>query len=97
MLPVVLLCLGAGLLALGWLPRATAAVGALPAVGGFLLQVLADSADLPGWVSTLSPFTHLAAVPAESPGWPAYRVMLGIAVVAAALGRFGHRRRDLLG
>ncbi|MEV2236781.1 hypothetical protein [Micromonospora sp. NPDC049891] len=96
-LPVVLLCLGAGLLALGWLPRATAAVGASPAVGGFLLQVLADSADLPGWVSVISPFTHLAAVPAESPGWTASLVMVGIAVVAAALGRFGHRRRDLLG
>ncbi len=96
-LPVVLLCLGAAILALGWLPRATAAVGVLPAVGGFLLHVLADSADLPGWVAASSPFTHLAAVPAESPGWSAAGVMIAIAIAAAALGRLGNRRRDLLG
>ncbi|MEG3633220.1 ABC transporter permease [Micromonospora palythoicola] len=96
-LPVVLLCLGAATLALGWLPRATAAVGVLPAVGGFLLHVLADSVDLPGWVAASSPFAHLAAVPAESPDWTAAGVMIAIAIAAAALGRLGNRRRDLLG
>ncbi|GIJ76137.1 ABC-2 type transport system permease protein [Micromonospora phaseoli] len=96
-LPIVLLCLGAGLLAVGWLPRATAAIGALPAVGGFLLQVIADSADLPDQVVAISPFAHLAAVPAESPNWPAALVMTAIAMVAAALGLLNHRRRDLLG
>ena len=46
-LPVAWLSLGAALLAYGWLPQATLPVGAVPAVGGFLLQVLAESLRWP--------------------------------------------------
>ncbi|PZG01547.1 polyketide antibiotic transporter [Micromonospora deserti] len=96
-LPIALLCLGAAVLALGWAPRAVAAAGALPAAGGFLLQVVADSTGAPAWVSRLSPFAHLAAVPDTAPNWPASAVMTALAGAALLAGGYGYRRRDLRG
>ncbi|SCF14209.1 ABC-2 type transport system permease protein [Micromonospora coriariae] len=96
-LPVALLCLGAAVLALGWLPRAVALVGALPATGGFLLRVIADSTGAPDWVGRLSPFAHLAPVPDLSPNWPAATFMVAAAVALTALGAVGYQRRDLRG
>jgi ABC-2 type transport system permease protein len=96
-LPIVLLCLGAAVLALGWAPRAVAGIGALPAAGGFLLQVIADSAGAPAWVGDLSPFAHLAAVPHAPPDWPAAAVMTAVAATCALVGAVGYRRRDLSG
>ncbi|MBQ0988708.1 hypothetical protein KBX08_01195 [Micromonospora sp. H61] len=93
--PVVLLCLGAAVLALGWAPRTVAAIGALPAAGGFLWQVLADSVDAPSWIRALSPFAHLAAVPATAPAWPPALVMAGISAAGVVAGAIGYRRRDL--
>jgi ABC-2 type transport system permease protein len=94
-LPVVLLCLGAAVLALGWAPRTVGVVGVLPAAGGFLWQVIADSMDAPAWVGDLSPFAHLAAVPITTPDWPAAAIMTAIAAAAVAVGAIGYRRRDL--
>ncbi len=94
-LPIALLCLGAGVLALGWAPRAVAAIGALPAAGGFLLHVIADSSGLPAWVGRLSPFAHLAAVPGTPVNWHAAFLMTAMATLAAAAGGVGYRRRDL--
>jgi ABC-2 type transport system permease protein len=95
--PVALLCLGAALLALGWLPRAVFPVGALPAVGGFLLQVLADSLGWPAWVRRLSPFTHLGSVPADPPDWPGTAGILAVFLVLGVVGALGYARRDLRG
>jgi ABC-2 type transport system permease protein len=94
-LPIVLLCLGAAVLALGWAPRAVSAVGVLPAVGGFLWHVLAMSVEAPTWVDGVSPFAHLAAVPVTTPDWPAAVVMTGIAGVCAIAGAIGYRHRDV--
>ncbi|MEU7905758.1 hypothetical protein [Actinoplanes sp. NPDC049118] len=94
-LPIVLLCLGTAILALGWAPRAVAAVGVLPAAGGFLWQVTAVSVGAPAWVVGLSPFAHLAAVPTVAPDWPASAVMTAVAAGCAALGAIGYHRRDL--
>ncbi|MFY1693107.1 ABC transporter permease [Plantactinospora sp. WMMB782] len=96
-LPIGMLCLGAAVLALGWLPRAVSLVGALPAAGGFLLQVTADSVGAPAWVAWISPFAHLAPVPDLPPDWPATAVMLGVAAVLTSVGAVGYQRRDLLG
>jgi ABC-2 type transport system permease protein len=93
--PIVLLSLGAAVLAVGWMPRATAAVGALPAVGGFLLQATAASAGAPPWVIDISPFAHLAPVPLAAPNWTALGVMTVVAVVLAGVGAAGFHRRDL--
>ncbi|WP_060177407.1 hypothetical protein [Streptomyces sp. IMTB 1903] len=94
-LPIALLCLGAGALALGWAPRAVAFIGSLPAAGGFLLKVIADSAGLPAWVALLSPFAHLAAVPDAPAHGQASLLMTAGAVLAATAGLVGYRLRDL--
>ncbi|MFJ6784716.1 ABC transporter permease [Streptomyces yangpuensis] len=94
-LPIALLCLGTAVCALGWAPRAVAVVGALPAAGGFLLKVIADSSGWPAWAGQLSPFAHLAAVPNAPVNWPAVLLMTAIATLAAATGAMGYRRRDL--
>jgi ABC-2 type transport system permease protein len=95
--PVALLCLGAAVLALGWFPSAVLAVGVLPAAGGYLLLVLADSFGWPGWVRGVSPFAHVAAVPAEPADVGGLIGMLVVALFLAVVGLVGYARRDLRG
>jgi ABC-2 type transport system permease protein len=95
--PVAALCLGAAQLAMGWMPRAVLAVGATPAAGGFLLTVLTQTFGWQHWLGQLSPFAHLAAVPATSPNWAGAAGMMGIAAVFAGLGIAGFVSRDLRG
>jgi ABC-2 type transport system permease protein len=94
-LPITALCVGAALLALGLTPRLVVSIGSLPAVGGFLWLVIADSIDAPAWVADLSPFAHLAAVPAQSPDWPGTAGMLTVAAALTAVGLWAYQRRDL--
>ncbi len=94
---VAWLSLGAAVLALGWAPQAVTLIGALPVVGGFLIWVLADTLRWPDWVSWLSPFTHLARVPADPPDWAAQAGMLTVAAALLAIGLLGFARRDLRG
>jgi ABC-2 type transport system permease protein len=96
-LPVALLSLGAAILAFGWVPRAVVLVGALPVVGGFIIWVLAETLDWPDWLGQISPFAHLASVPARSPDWAGVWTMLAVAAAFAALGIVGFARRDLRG
>jgi ABC-2 type transport system permease protein len=73
------------------------ALGVLPAAGGYVLLVFADTfgwSDSPRW---LSPFAHLAAVPAEPWDVAGALGMLGAAAVLAVVGLAGCARRDLLG
>ncbi|WP_340682589.1 polyketide antibiotic transporter [Amycolatopsis coloradensis] len=94
-MPIALLALGAALFALGWAPRAVALIGAVPVVGGFLLNVILQSTEAPVWLTYLTPFGHLAAVPGTPPDWGAIAVLITIAASLAALGVLGYRRRDL--
>ncbi|MGW4054309.1 ABC transporter permease [Streptomyces sp. NPDC004779] len=94
-LPVVFLCLGTGALALAWAPHAVAFAGCLPAAGGFLLKVFADTWGWPTWIGQASPFTHLAAVPAASVDPLAVTTMTAIGILAVVVGAVGYRRRDL--
>jgi ABC-2 type transport system permease protein len=95
--PVALLCLGAAQVAIGWAPHAVLALGAVPAVGGFLLTVLVDTFDWPNWLGRLSPFAHLASVPATAPNWAGAAGLIGVSVLLASLGIAGFGRRDLRG
>jgi ABC-2 type transport system permease protein len=70
-------------------------VGSLPATGGFLLLVIADSVGAPAWVHDISPFAHLAPVPLAGVGWRATVVMIGLAAAMIATAVIGYRRRDL--
>jgi ABC-2 type transport system permease protein len=94
-LPVAALGLGAALLALGRLPGHVVAIGMLPAAGGFVLDVVADSAGAPAWVGALSPFDHLAAVPVEAPDLVGGAVMLLAGALLAAAGAWAYGRRDV--
>ncbi|TFV79345.1 polyketide antibiotic transporter [Blastococcus sp. CT_GayMR19] len=96
-LPVALLCLGAALAALGWAPAAVLAIGVLPAVGGYLLIVFADTFGWPRAVRWFSPFAHLNDVPAEPWNVAGGIGMLAVAVALATAGCLGYARRDLAG
>jgi ABC-2 type transport system permease protein len=96
-LPIVLLSLGAGVLATGLAPRIVVHVGSVPATGGFLLLVIAQSVGAPDWVVRMSPFAHVAAVPLVPVDLLGAVVMTGLAVALAGLGSAGYRRRDLRG
>ncbi len=95
--PVALLCLGTALTALGWAPSAVLPLGVLPAAGGYLLLVLADTFGWPGAVRWLSPSAHLSAVPAEPLDVPGALGMLAVAVLLAVAGCLRYARRDLRG
>jgi len=94
-LPVALLGLGAAVLALGWAPRFIGFIGAVPTVGGFLWLVIAQSVGAPRWIENVSPFAHLAAVPAEPVDWAAGALMLLGSVALGGVGLAAWRRRDL--
>jgi ABC-2 type transport system permease protein len=94
-LPVALLAAGAAAVGVGWLPSAAAATGALPLVGGFLVSVITQGTNAPGWVANLSPWKHLAAVPNTPPHWVATAILLLIGAILTALGVCGYVQRDL--
>ena len=95
--PIAWLSLGAALFAFGWWPPLTFAVGALPAVGGFLLQVLAETLRWPSWALALSPYEHVQAVPYDTVNWAGTIAMTAIAAALAVVGLLGFTRRDLRG
>jgi len=94
-IPVALLAAGAAAVGVGWLPSAAGAIGALPVVGGFLVNVIIQSTKAPGWVVNLSPLAHLAAVPDTPPNWAATTVFLLIGAILTGLGVYGYVQRDL--
>jgi ABC-2 type transport system permease protein len=93
-LPVALLAAGAAAVGVGWFPSAVGAIGALPIVGGFLVNVIMQTFKAPGWVANLSPWAHLAAVPATPPHWAAAIILLLIDAILAAIGVYGYVKRD---
>jgi ABC-2 type transport system permease protein len=94
-LPIVLLSLGAAVFAVGWAPRWTGPLGGLPAVGGFLLLVTAESVAAPAWVRDISPFAHLEPVPLTEASTTASAIMLATATLLTVLGAAAYHRRDL--
>ena len=94
-LPVVALLAGLAIGLFGLAPRLTTAVPLAVAVGGFVLYLLGPALEWPGWVLDLSPFTHLAMVPAQPWAWTAAVVMSSIGVALAVAGALGFRRRDI--
>jgi ABC-2 type transport system permease protein len=94
-LPVVALIAGLAVGLFGLAPRLGTAVSLAVAVGGFVLYLLGPALAWPSWVLDLSPFTHLAMVPAEPWAWTAAIVMSGTGVVLAVVGALAFRRRDI--
>jgi ABC-2 type transport system permease protein len=93
--PIAWLSVGAASLAVGWLPSAVGAIGALPVVGGFLLKVITQGSHAPAWVVNLSPFAHVPAVPNVPPDWMTISVLTAIGFILMTVGIAGYSRRDL--
>ena len=93
--PVALLVLGVGTGLFGLVPRLVVPLTYGLVVAAFTLDFVGGLLDLPGWVLELSPFRHLASVPAVDMDLGAAFVMVLVGVVAAAVGLMAFRRRDL--
>jgi ABC-2 type transport system permease protein len=93
--PAAWLVIAVAVLGFGWLPRAAAAV-AWTVLGYCTVVVLfADSFDLPGWVGSVSPFSHTPDAPLERVSAAPLLAIGAIVVVLLAGGLAGVRRRDL--
>lgn len=95
-LPVAFLAIGAAAVGVGWLPSAAGAIGALPIVGGILVNAIMPALNAPGRLANLSPWAHLAAVPASPPDWAGSGVLLLTGVMLTAIGVYGYVQRDLV-
>jgi len=51
--------------------------------------------QLPQWLQDLSPFEHLALVPAETFMWAPFLALSVLAVVLSVAGQVAFRRRDV--
>lgn len=94
-LPVVAVFLGLAVLLHGVIPSWTAGVVGSLAIGLYMVELIGPALKWSHWVLDLSPFHHLALVPTVSPAWTALGVMLGIGVLASAVGLVGYAHRDL--
>jgi ABC-2 type transport system permease protein len=95
-LPVAVLFLGVAALAYAAAPRASAAISYGLLVLAFLWQAVGALLGAPSWLAGLTPFGHVALVPAEPFRATAAVVMIGIGVAAAGAGLAAFRRRDLI-
>jgi ABC-2 type transport system permease protein len=95
LLPIAVLVAGIAIAAFGVLPRLTVALPVAVAVVGFVASMLGPALDWPQWALDLSPFTHLALVPAEPWAATAGLVMSGIGLLLGVAGLLAFQRRDL--
>lgn len=95
-LPGVLVLAGLALLIAGALPHRTVVAWAALAVCVVVL-FFGPLLGLPGWLQGLSPFDHLARVPAEGFRAAPYALEALLAVALFAAGLAAYRRRDLTG
>ena len=95
-LPATLVFGGLGALLVALVPRAGVPL-AFGLVGlAFLWDAVGSVAGLPGWALGLSPFHHVALVPAEPFAAGSAAVMVAVALAAAALAVWRFGRRDLV-
>ncbi|MEH6820079.1 MAG: ABC transporter permease [Dietzia psychralcaliphila] len=94
-IPAVLLVLGVCAVLYGWAPRLTAPVGWAVVALMFLVTNFADLLDLPGWLRSLSPLHHLAAVPVEEFAVVPFLLVTVLTAILVAVGLVGFRRRQV--
>lgn len=83
--------------AFGLLPRLTVAIPVTATVVGYLVTLLGPALSWPAWVLNLSPFTHLALVPAAPWAATAGIVMTCVGLVFLGAGFLAFHRRDVVG
>ena len=89
-------CTRSGRISTWPLPSVVGPIGALPVVGGFLLNVITQGKWAPNWLVNLSPFNHVAAVPRTPPNWSGVVALAVIGAILIAMGVAGYSRRDLI-
>jgi ABC-2 type transport system permease protein len=94
-LPAVWLVAAVTVLAVGWLPRAAAALGWVAVAYCAVVALFGDSFDLPGWSRRASPFAHTPKVPLDPLTVPPLVVIVLVAAGFVAGGYAGLRRRDV--
>jgi ABC-2 type transport system permease protein len=94
---VFVLVTGLALLTFGVLPRLTVAVPAAVTVIGYVVTLLGPALSWPGWIVDLSPFSHLAYVPAQPFDATSAVVMIVIGCTSGACGVALFSRRDIVG
>lgn len=95
LVPIVVLFGGIAFALHGTFPSSSTPVTSAVLVGTYLLSFLGPALDWPAWVLDLSPFHHLAMVPAAPAAWGPAAAMTAVGVVATAIGLAGYARRDL--
>ena len=96
-LPAALLFLGLGMLAFAVVPRAASSIAYGLVSLTFLWQLLGALLGAPQWLLDLSPFQHVALVPAQAFRAGAAAGLLAIAAAAMIASLWFFRRRDLTG
>jgi ABC-2 type transport system permease protein len=96
-LPVVVLIGGLAVLSFGLFPRLTVAIPVTVTVVGYIVTLLGPALSWPAWVLNLSPFTHLAWVPAVPWAATSGIVMTCFGLVLLGLGLLAFHRRDVVG
>jgi ABC-2 type transport system permease protein len=96
-IPAAVFFLGAGILFFGLLPRIApgAAFGVI--VVSYLVVLVGELVNMPGWLLTLSPFDHLNPVPAVSIDITAAAVLVAAGALMIIAGVETFARRDLVG
>lgn len=94
---VVVLVTGAAVLVFAVVPRLTVVLPVGATVAGYLLALLGPALSWPTWVTDLSPYAHLAYVPAEPFEARSAVVMVLIGITAAVGGVGVFVRRDTVG
>jgi ABC-2 type transport system permease protein len=94
MLPGVLVLAGVAVLLHGLLPRA-ASLAWLALAWCAVVLLFGASLRIPGWLQGVSPFDHLAAVPAAPVSWTPLVAALAVAAALTATGVAAFARRDV--
>jgi ABC-2 type transport system permease protein len=95
--PPAVFVLGIGGLAFGVWPRGAIGVAYGLVVWSFLVETVAAAFDSNHWLRDTSPLLHIAPVPAADPNWMAAAWLVGLGLLAAAVGVAAFGRRDLAG
>lgn len=91
--PALWVLVGVTLVLFGFAPRTTAvAWGVL--VACFVIALFAELLDLPSWLSDVSPFQHVPAMPAQGFALTPIVALMAVAAALIAAGVAGFRRRD---
>lgn len=92
-LPVLWIFMGLSIFLIGCFPRALL-VSWLYLFYAFFASYFGQIIGLSDWLSDLSPFGHVSALPLESIDWSSSFGMLGISLILIILGFIGYQRRD---